>query len=99
MFRSYIKSAFRNIARKKVHSFINIAGLAAGMAVAILIGMYILDAFSFNQYHQNRERIGRLMSSTTFNGESETYASAAAPLAAELHNKYGNDFKRIALSS
>src|SRR5690242_10802604 len=99
MIRSYIKTAFRNLARKKTHSFINIAGLATGMAVTILISLWIWDEFSFNRFHRNYATIGMVMATTTFNNETSTIEGIATPLGAELRNKYGNDFKKIALVS
>jgi putative ABC transport system permease protein len=99
MIRNYIKTAFRNLTRKKTHSFINIAGLATGMAVAILIGLWIWDEFSINHYHPKHGRLGMLMSTTTFNGETSTIQGVAVPLAGELKSKYGNRFKAMSLSS
>ena len=49
MFRNHLKSALRNLRKSKVSSFINIAGLAVGMAVALLIGLWINDELSFNK--------------------------------------------------
>ena len=53
MFRNYFKIAWRNLVRNKVYSAINIGGLAVGMAVAMLIGLWLRDELSFNKYHQN----------------------------------------------
>jgi putative ABC transport system permease protein len=41
MFQSYLKVAWRNLLRNKVYSFINIGGLALGMTVALLIGLWV----------------------------------------------------------
>ena len=59
MIKNYFKIAWRNLGKNKMHSFINIGGLAAGMAVAILIGLWIYDELSFNKYHQNYDKIGQ----------------------------------------
>jgi putative ABC transport system permease protein len=53
MFRNYFKTAFRNLARNKVYSFINIAGLSMGLACAMLIMLYIKDEVSFDRFHKN----------------------------------------------
>jgi putative ABC transport system permease protein len=51
MFKNYLKIAFRNIVRHKGYSFINIAGLAAGIACCMLIMLYVRDELSFDRYH------------------------------------------------
>lgn len=60
MFRNYIKVASRNIAKRKLYSFINAIGLSIGIAFCILIYLYIVDERSFDQFHENKERIFRL---------------------------------------
>jgi len=100
MIKNYFKIARRNILRNKVSSLINIGGLAVGMAVAMLIGLWIWDELSFNKYHQNYERIGQLMTTQTDNatGETGTFPSTVVPLSNELRTKYASDFKRVALT-
>src|SRR6478752_5773846 len=61
MFRNYFKTAWRNLTKNRVSSLINISGLAVGMAVAMLIGLWIFDELSFNKYHQNYDRIAQIM--------------------------------------
>ncbi len=53
MIRNYFKIAWRNLLKNKVYSFINIAGLAAGMAVAMVIGLWIYDEASANKHFKN----------------------------------------------
>ncbi|GAB4035754.1 ABC transporter permease [Spirosoma jeollabukense] len=99
MLRNYLKIAFRNLARNKVSSFINIGGLAVGMAVSILIGLWIFDELSFNKYHKNYARIAQVMQHQTINGETFTGSSIPIPLANELRTTYGDNFKHVLLSS
>jgi ABC-type antimicrobial peptide transport system permease subunit len=99
MLRNYTKIAFRNLVKNKSFSFINIVGLASGMAVAILIGLWIYDELSFNKYHQHYDRIAQVMQNDTRNGETNTSSSTAPPLAAELRSLYGSDFKHVVMSS
>jgi putative ABC transport system permease protein len=61
MFRNYFTIAIRNLQKHRAHSLINIAGLAAGMAIALLIGLWIADEFSFDHYHPNHRRIVQAM--------------------------------------
>ena len=49
MLKNYFKIAWRNLVKNRMHSFINIAGLSVGMAVAILIGLWIWDEVSYNK--------------------------------------------------
>ncbi|MBS1577734.1 MAG: hypothetical protein JST09_20720, partial [Bacteroidetes bacterium] len=50
MIKNYFKIAWRNLLKNKIYSFINIAGLAAGMAVAMIIGLWIYDEVSANKH-------------------------------------------------
>jgi putative ABC transport system permease protein len=61
MFRNYLTIAIRNLQKHRSHSLINIAGLAAGMAITLLIGLWIADEFSFDHYHSNHRRIVQVM--------------------------------------
>lgn len=61
MFNNYLKIALRNLKRYKVYSFINIAGLAIGMACAILILLWIQNELSFNKFHESRQDIYRII--------------------------------------
>ena len=61
MYKSYFKIGWRNLAKNKGYSFINIGGLAMGMAVAMFISLWIYDELSFNTYHRNYNRIARVM--------------------------------------
>jgi len=99
MFKNYFKIAFRNLKKNKVYSFINIAGLAIGMAVALLIGLWIWDEISFDHYHQNHATLEQVWDTQTWNGETGTGPGIDIPLANELHNNFSNDFKQMALAS
>ena len=61
MFRNYLKTAFRNLKKYKGYSFINIAGLAIGMACCILILLWVQDEVSYDRFHVNGERICRVI--------------------------------------
>ncbi|GLU52657.1 FtsX-like permease family protein [Dyadobacter frigoris] len=98
MIRNYFKIAFRSLSRNKGYSAINIGGLAIGMAVAILIGLWVFDEISFNRYHQNYKKIGQVM---IHNGSERngTYDYLPIPLAGELKSSFPDDFKYVVLSS
>ncbi len=60
MFKNYLKIAIRNISRTKVFSFINIAGLAIGMAGTLMMLMYVANELSYENFHKNRNQIFRV---------------------------------------
>jgi putative ABC transport system permease protein len=60
MFRNYIKIAFRNLRRQKQYSFINIGGLAIGLACCILILLWVQDELSFDRQNEYSDRIYRI---------------------------------------
>src|SRR5882757_9981558 len=62
MFKNYFKTALRNLARNKVYSFINIAGLSLGLASAMLIILYVKDEVSFDRFQNNVNNIYRIVS-------------------------------------
>jgi putative ABC transport system permease protein len=98
MLRNYLKIARRNLVKHKGYSFINIGGLAVGMAVAMLIGLWIYDELSVNKYHQNYDRIAQVMRSQTANGEIVTAPSLPIPLVTELQTTYRSNFKHVVLA-
>lgn len=87
MLKNYILIAWRNLVRNKSFSLINILGLAVSMSVCLLIIMVILDQYSYDTYHANKDRIYRVHTTRyqQNNGES---ASSALPLAEKLRNEY-----------
>ncbi|GAB3494852.1 ABC transporter permease [Spirosoma knui] len=99
MIRNYLKIALRSLSKNKVYSMINIAGLSVGMAVAMLIGLWIYDELSFNKSFEHYDRIAQVMQNQTINGSTSTATAVPVPLADVLRTKYGSDFKHIVLSS
>lgn len=61
MFRSYFKTSFRNVIRNKSYALINIAGLATGIAVCIMIFIIIQFQTSFDEFHKNKDRTYRVL--------------------------------------
>ncbi|MEX8548724.1 MAG: ABC transporter permease [Mucilaginibacter sp.] len=57
MIRNYFKTAIRNLWRNKLYSFINISGLALGLAICMLIMLYVAHEYSFDRFHANAGRI------------------------------------------
>jgi putative ABC transport system permease protein len=98
MIKNYFKTAWRNLVNNKVHSFINITGLSVGMAVAILIGLWVYDELSFNKSIANYDRIGQMWQFVKFDAEKSSFNVMPVPLAQELRTKYSG-FKSVSLSS
>ncbi|QEC65980.1 FtsX-like permease family protein [Panacibacter ginsenosidivorans] len=99
MIKNYLKIAWRNLRKSKAYSAINILGLSIGMAVAILIGLWIWDELTFNEYHTNHAQLAQVMTTQTFNGHTGTGEAVAMPLGNELRTKYGSDFKAVSMAS
>src|SRR6267154_691332 len=57
MIRNHFRVALRNLRRHKMYSLINIGGLAVGMAVAIMIGLWVYDEVSYNRGYSNHDRM------------------------------------------
>src|SRR6478752_3746993 len=99
MFTNYLKIAWRNLVKSKAYSFINIAGLATGMAVALLISLWIWDELSYNKYHQNYDRIAQVWQHNVYNGNVESQISNPYVMGEEIRNTYGSDFTYVLQSS
>jgi ABC-type antimicrobial peptide transport system permease subunit len=99
MFKNFFKIAWRNLVKSKGYSAINIGGLAVGMAVAILIGLWVYDELSFDKYHENYDRIAQVMQHANFNGETGTQTANPALMGPEIKAKYGSDFKYVVQAS
>lgn len=81
MLKNYLKIAFRNLSRNKLYSSINIFGLAAGLAVCLLIMLYIFDELSYDHHHKDADRTYRLAYVT---GTGDSWSAQPAPVAFAL---------------
>jgi predicted permease len=99
MFKNYIKIAWRNLWKNKGYTFINVGGLALGMAVTLIIGLWILDEQSYNDYYKNKDKIAQVFQSQTFNGETGTGPAIPRPLEKALRDGYSDNFKHLIMCS
>ncbi len=99
MYKNYFLTAVRGMIKNKLHSFINIAGLSVGMAVAIIIGLGKKDELSFEKNFDNYEVAAQVIQNVTNNGEVETWYNTPFPLADELRKNYGMNFNYIVMTS
>src|SRR5580700_9361708 len=96
MIKNYFKIAWRNLLKNKMYSFINIAGLASGMAVAMIIGLWIYDEVSANTHFKNFNTVYQVMMYQTFDGKRFAQTALPYPIGEELKTKYP-DFKGVAM--
>lgn len=88
MFRNYLKIAFRNLLAKKAFSFINITGLAVGMAGAILIGLWVQNEYSFDMFHTNNQTLYKVWYRFPTKDYVGTLDITAGPLAGALKQEF-----------
>ncbi|MCU0645441.1 MAG: ABC transporter permease, partial [bacterium] len=88
MFKNYLKIAFRNLTRQKGYSFINITGLAIGMACAIFILLWVQDELSYDRFHKNKDNIFRVAAKFINEGNTFYGAQTSAPVAPFLKNNF-----------
>lgn len=88
MFKNYLKTAWRSLLYNKGLSFINILGLAIGIAFALLIGLWIQYEASFDEFHVNKERITMIRKHNLFNNQKTTGRNQPLPLYNELKANY-----------
>ncbi len=97
MLKNYVKTAFRNILRHKGFSFINISGLAIGMACCVIFSLYIQSELSYDRFHEKAGRIFRVVSQSERDGQIDRFAKTPAPLAAALLNDFPEVEKAVRL--
>ena len=88
MIRNFITIAWRNLLRKKSFSFINITGLAIGMAAAMLILLWIQNEVSYDKFHENKSRIYEVWNRYSVDGKIGCWNSTPKPMAAAIQQDY-----------
>lgn len=99
MFLIYFKSAWRNLLKNKRLTVIHITGLSFGMAVALLIAMWVYDEVNYNRQFPNHDRIAQIYQNVTNNGEVQTWTNMPFPLSEELRTNYGSDFEYVVMGT
>lgn len=88
MFRNYIKIAWRNLLRNKTYSTLTLLGLASGLTCALLLGLYVYDELTFDQYHANSANIYRLNVHVKWDDNDMNMAIGSAPMGPALRQEY-----------
>ncbi len=78
MLRNYLKIATRSLFKNPVYSFINIAGLAIGLAASLLISLWVIDELSFDHFHKNKDRLYQVY--LNMQGDNGIGSQRATPL-------------------
>ncbi|MDQ2721100.1 MAG: ABC transporter permease, partial [Bacteroidota bacterium] len=84
MLTNYFKTTFRNLWKNKGYSFLNIGGLAIGIACAGLIFLWVEDELNFNDYFNNRENLYKVKDQQTYDGSTFTFDATPGPFAAGI---------------
>ncbi|MDB5137275.1 MAG: FtsX-like permease family protein, partial [Mucilaginibacter sp.] len=96
MIQNYLKIAWRNIVNNKIYSAINILGLAAGMAVALLIALWVFNQYSYDRFLPNYKQLYQVELNFTSQHDGEhTQTAVAIPLADVLRKEIPG-IKRVA---
>jgi putative ABC transport system permease protein len=90
MYKNYLKVFRRGFIKQKGYSFLNVFGLAIGIACFLLISLYIRDEYSFDRMHSKADRIYRIHEIFEAEGVGERSASQPFPVAEALLNDYGS---------
>jgi putative ABC transport system permease protein len=87
MFRNYFKTAWRNLIRNKAYSALNILGLAVGMGIALLIGLWVQYQYSYDRSYAGYQRVYMAHSRFVRNGEKMQIDATALPLSQALRKE------------
>lgn len=81
MFKTYLKIAWRSLKKNRLVSFINILGLALGIATCLVISLYVIEEFSYDRFFTNSDRIFRVTLDAKIGEQTLSEASVMAPVA------------------
>ncbi|MFT4152491.1 ABC transporter permease [Parafilimonas sp.] len=87
MFKNYFKTAWRNITKTIGYSTLNVLGLAIGMAVALLIGLWVYDQYSFDKFLPEYQSVYRVQRNFNSNGDTLTFQTTSLKLAEALRTQ------------
>jgi putative ABC transport system permease protein len=88
MLKNYLKIAWRNLLKNKAFSFLNISGLAIGMASAVLILLWIQNEVSYDRFHKNKDYIYEAWNRGEFDGKLQCWDNTPKILGITLKNDY-----------
>src|ERR1700760_867129 len=95
MLSNYLKISWRHQMKNKAYFFINVFGLATGMAITLLIGLWITDEITFDHYHTNHSRIAKGMIAQTSQGHTYDGDVVSVPMDIAFQTQFKDIFKRV----
>ncbi|MDB4901472.1 MAG: yknZ 5 [Mucilaginibacter sp.] len=87
MIKNYFKIAFRNFWRHKLFTLINIIGLSIGISAALVIYLIVHYDFTFDKFHKDSDRIYRVVTNFSFQGQPSYTSGVCAPLAVAIKSQ------------
>lgn len=88
MIRNYLKTAWRNIRKNKLFSFINILGLSIGIATCFIIMLYVQDELSYDRFNKNADNIARVVFHADINGGKIDESVSMPPVAQTMKRDF-----------
>ena len=88
MWKNYLKIAWRNLLKRKSNALINVLGLSTGMAVCLLLVLFIRDERSFDDFHENKGRIYRVVLERMYPGRSTSYSIIPANIGEAIKTEF-----------
>lgn len=87
MIENYFKIAWRSLLKSKLFTALNLLGLALGLAISLLLILFVKDELSFDKYHSKADRIYRVGSTATFDGKSQKWGNAPNVVGPTMKNE------------
>ena len=88
MFKNHITVAIRTLLRHKVYSFVNISGLAVGIACCMLIMLFVQDELSYDRFHKNADKIYRVLWDARYGDNEWTIPYVSVPISETLKEQF-----------
>lgn len=98
MIKHNFKISYRVLIKNKVFSVINIGGLAMGMSLTVLIGLWVHDELTFNQYHKNYDKIVQVLRKDAEDGETYVNSSLVSRLGQHLEQSFPTLFEHVTMT-
>ena len=96
MFKNYMITAYRNLLRFKLDSFLNISGLVIGLSAALLITLFVKNESSYDSFWQDSERLYRVQTRWVLQGRDDIdIVDTAGPLKAALASYFPNELEAV----
>ena len=96
---NYLKTSWRFLRKNRATTIINIGGLAVGMGVAILIGLWVWDEVTYNHSIRNHDRVAQVWQNASMNGSVNSWETLPMPLSQVLRDEYGSNFSKVSMGS